>query len=62
MNAPLSYTVSQVAQLTGLSVDFIRRAIRATDPDMHLPARLAGAKYVVLATDLEKWLKNLPEG
>lgn len=62
MSGPLSYSVNQVAERTGLSTDFIRKAIRATDPDMHLPARLAGTKYIVLADDLENWLKNLPEG
>jgi excisionase family DNA binding protein len=57
----LTYTLSGAAAVTGLSVDYIRRAIKATDPDLHLPARMAGTKYLIRRDDLEAWIDRLPE-
>ena len=61
MSIAIAYNLQRASELTGLSVDFLRRAIKATDPDQHLPARLAGSRYVILASDLEEWVRNRPE-
>lgn len=61
MSVILTYTLSGAAAVTGLSVDYIRRAIKATDPDLHLPARMAGTKYLIRKDDLEAWIDRLPE-
>ncbi len=60
MTVVLTYTLSGAAAVTGLSVDYIRRAIKATDPDLHLPARMAGTKYLIRRDDLEAWIDRLP--
>ena len=44
MSVAIAYNLQRASELTGLSVDFLRRAIKATDPDLHLPARLAGSR------------------
>ena len=61
MSVAIAYNLQRASELTGLSADFLRRAIKATDPDQHLPARLAGSRYVILASDLEEWVRNRPE-
>jgi len=61
MTVAIAYNLQRASELTGLSVDFLRRAIKATDPDLHLPARLAGSRYVILASDLEEWMRGRPE-
>ena len=61
MTVAIAYNLQRASELTGLSVDFLRRAIKATDPDQPLPARLAGSRYVILASDLEEWVRNRPE-
>ncbi|MCR2051476.1 helix-turn-helix domain-containing protein [Actinomyces bowdenii] len=61
MTVVLAYTINEAARVTGLSADFLRRAIKATDPDMHLPAKMAGSRYVILREDLERWLQERPE-
>ena len=61
MTVVLTYTLSGAAAVTGLSVDYIRRAIKSTDPDLHLPARMAGTKYLIRRDDLEAWIDRLPE-
>ena len=61
MTVAIAYNLQRASELTGLSVDFLRRAIKATDPDRHLPARLAGSLYIILASDLEEWMRNRPE-
>lgn len=61
MSVILTYTLSGAAAVTGLSVDYIRRAIKSTDPDQHLPARMAGTKYLIRRDDLEAWIDRLPE-
>ena len=61
MSVAIAYNLQRASELTGLSVDFLRRAIKATDPDLHLPARLAGSRYVILASDLEEWMRSRPE-
>jgi len=61
MSVAIAYNLQRASELTGLSVDFLRRAIKATDPDLHLHARLAGSRYVILASDLEDWMRSRPE-
>lgn len=61
MTVVLTYTLSGAATATGLSVDYIRRAVKSTDPDLHLPARMAGTKYLIRKDDLEAWIDRLPE-
>ena len=61
MTVVLTYTLSGAAAVTGLSVDYIRRAVKSTDPDLHLPARMAGTKYIIRRDDLEAWIDRLPE-
>lgn len=61
MSVAIAYNLQRASELTGLSVDFLRRAIKAIDPALHLPARLAGSRYVILASDLEEWMRARPE-
>ena len=61
MSVAIAYNLQRASELTGLSVDFLRRAIKANDPDRPLPARLAGSRYVILASDLEEWMRTRPE-
>ena len=61
MTVVLTYTLAGAAAVTGLSVDYIRKAVKATDPDVHLPARMAGTKYIIRKDDLEAWIDRLPE-
>lgn len=61
MSVAIAYNLQRASELTGLSVDFLRRAIKATDPDLHLPARMAGTKYLIRKDDLEAWIDRLPE-
>lgn len=61
MSVAIAYNLQRASELTGLSDDFLRRATKSTDPDLHLPARLAGSRYIILASDLEDWMRNRPE-
>lgn len=61
MSVVITYTITKAAEVTGLSADFIRRAIKATDPEMHLPAKMAGSRYIIRRDDLEAWVNNLPD-
>ena len=61
MSVAIAYNLQRASELTGLSVDFLRRAIKATDPDIQLTARLARSRYVILASDLEEWMRSRPE-
>lgn len=61
MTVAIAYTLQRASELTGLSVDFLRKAVKATDPDLHLPARMAGTKYLIRKDDLEAWIDRLPE-
>ncbi|MBF0326922.1 MAG: helix-turn-helix domain-containing protein [Alphaproteobacteria bacterium] len=55
-NAPLGYRVPQVSQKTGFGRSFIYEEIRAGN----LIARKAGGCTIVLHSDLEAYLNNLP--
>lgn len=53
----LAYKPGRAAQVSGRSRARIYRAIK----DRKLPARKDGASTLILRSDLERWLKNLPE-
>lgn len=65
---PLVYSVAEAAEITHMSQETIRKAIRATNPRSFPPplrAKRVGlgprAKHIVLATDLLAWLQILPD-
>lgn len=67
-SAQLAYTVSEAADVTRMSQDTIRKAIRATNPRNFPPplrAKRVGtgprAKHLILAADLMSWLSTLPD-
>lgn len=63
MNAPLSYTYKTAAQATGLSSKTIERAVKSRK----LPAKRSSTAsdgeptgaVIILADDLQAWLKGL---
>lgn len=64
MTVRIAYSVSESAEVAGVSRDTIRRAINSTDGNgeiPHLPARRVGTRLIVLADDLTAWLQALPE-
>lgn len=52
-----AYSASEAAAYLNISRDSIVEAIRAGD----LRAKMLGRKYLVKATDLEKWFESLPD-
>lgn len=52
----LAYTIQGAADACGVSVDVIRRAVRAKE----LPVRYPTTRPVVLRSDLEAWLSAQP--
>jgi excisionase family DNA binding protein len=52
----LSYSIRELAEATGLSVDSIYKAIR----DKDLTTKKFGTKPLVLREEAERWLKSLP--
>jgi hypothetical protein len=61
----IAYTLEEAAQVTPFSAKTLRRAIKASDPAAFpppLPAKRGPrGSYVVLADDLERWLRSLPD-
>lgn len=56
----LSLTVAEAAEMVGISVDTMKKHMKATD-DTHLPFRNAGGRTpVVRLVDLERWLERRP--
>lgn len=55
--SPLTRTIAQAAQDTGLSQDTIRQAVLKGD----LPAKRAGRRILVKVADLEKWIDQLED-
>lgn len=55
-NTPLAYTLKEAAQVCGVSVDTIKRAIRAGD----LAARYPTSRPVIERTELQAWLEATP--
>lgn len=52
--AERAYTAAQVADLKGVSKEYVYRAIRATEGN-RLPAKRVGKGYRITATDVESW-------
>lgn len=61
----MSFSVTQAAQVAGVSENVIRRAINSTDPRGSLRAKRLSDSYngrfLILATDLQRWLDSLPD-
>ena len=64
----LAYKLPDAAQVSGLSIDTLKRAIRATDPKAWPPplrAKKGGhaqnAQIVILHADLMAWLASFPD-
>ncbi len=59
------YTITEVVELTGLGRTAIYEAIHdkreGADQDKRLRAKKWGRRTIVLAEDLEKFLKSLPD-
>lgn len=56
----LAYSITEAAAASGVSADYIKRAIHATTGPS-LRAKKAGAKYLIRRVDLEDWLQSLPD-
>lgn len=54
---PLTVTVAQAAQATGLSADTIRLAVNKLD----LPAKRHGSRILIRWVDLQKWVDALED-
>ena len=64
----IAYDLKQAAEQVSVSIDTIRRAIRATDPNAYPPplkAKRSGSDkkpaYRVLHADLEAWASSLKD-
>jgi hypothetical protein len=64
----IAYDIKQAAEQVSVSVDTIRRAIRATDPGAYPPplkAKQTGSDkkpaYRILHADLEAWASSLKD-
>lgn len=68
MNDRIAYRVADAAEATGVSVDIIRRALRATDPTAWPPPLRAkqigdapNAPKLIEADELRDWIARFPE-
>lgn len=52
----LAYSIPEAADAAGVSVDIIRRAVRAGN----LVPRYPTSRGVILADDLREWIENSP--
>lgn len=66
--SPIAYKLADAAKVAGQSVDTLKRAINATDPTAFPPPLRAkrqgnakNAAVLVLAADLEAWLRAFPD-
>lgn len=55
--SPITRTIAQAAQDTGLSQDTIRQAVLKGD----LPAKRVGRRIIVKVSDLTKWIDQLED-
>lgn len=60
--AATSLSVRQAADVTGLRVPTVLRAIHGLLPGGALPARRIDGRLVVLADDLHQWVVSQPAG
>lgn len=58
--AQRAFSVQQAAELKGVSIDTIRRAVRATEPPF-LRAKKVGGRIRISEGDLENWWEQLPD-
>lgn len=58
--AERAYSIQEVAELKGISPDFVRRAIRATEGNV-LAAKMVGSRYRISASAVEAWWANLDD-
>jgi excisionase family DNA binding protein len=58
--AERAYTIQQVAELKGVSRDFVRQAIRRTDGNVLLAKRV-GKGYRIAASAVEDWWAGLED-
>lgn len=58
--AERAYSITEAADLKGVSPDLIRRAIRATEGNT-LPAKRIGRGYRIAASALETWWSRLED-
>lgn len=58
--AEKAYSITEVAELKGISPDFVRRAIRATSGNV-LAAKRVGRGYRISASAVEAWWANLED-
>lgn len=52
----LAYNLDEAAAASGVSVDIIRRAVRAKN----IPVRFPTSRPIILRADLEAWLEATP--
>jgi predicted DNA-binding transcriptional regulator AlpA len=64
VTAPLAYKLKDAAEAVGQSQATLRRAIHATDPTAFPPplrAKSTSRGFLILATELDRWLGSLPD-
>ncbi len=57
-SSPLAYGVTEACAVTGLSRPYLYRLMAAGS----IPFRKCGARRLILAADLQRFLESLPEG
>lgn len=60
MTAPIAYPIAEAAQVAGVSVDTLRRAIHSDRPP-YLKAKKLGARILITRDALAEWLSQLPD-
>lgn len=58
--AERAYTIQQVAELKGVSPDYVRAAIKATEGNT-LPAKKVGRGYRISASAVEAWWSGMDD-
>ena len=58
--AEKAYTITQVAEIKGVSPDYVRAAIKATEGNV-LRAKLVGRSYRISASAVEAWWEAQPD-
>jgi hypothetical protein len=64
MTVRLAYSVAEAAEAVSMSIDTIRRAMKATDPAAFPPplrAKRTPKKTLILAQELDRWVDSLPD-
>lgn len=58
--AERAYTIQQVAELKGVSPDYVRAAIKATEGNV-LPAKKVGRGYRISTSAVEAWWERMTD-